>query len=120
MPFKDGLNTTVTIGKFTTTLSNGDPTRSWSTSYKSDAYIQTLTGREVILGDNNQVIARHRIFLPATDAEGDEMTLNETMEAVEGSSLSSPGTALPRYHFVIVDKPHGHHFEVACRRVTNG
>ncbi len=123
MPFKDALIDQVTIGKYTETISAGDPTISWTTLYEADAYIETLKGIERFFNsDTNKAFVTHRIHLPLTDLTGSNMTLDETLEAVPVVPYddATQRSLVHHYRFVVVDKVHGHHYEIDCERVSRG
>lgn len=123
MPFEDALNTFVSIGKLTETK---DPTTGylvtgWATLYEAKAKIRTLRGLQRMSADTTQVFATHRIYMLLKDLQGNEMVLDETLEAVEAIPFDyETQKNLPRYRFQLVGKPHNHHYEVDALRVGPG
>lgn len=123
MPFEDALNTMVSIGRLTEKQdeNTGYLVTIWETIGEAKAYVRTLRGLERAGADTNQVFATHRIYMPLVDLEGKPMELDETMEAVEAVPFDyEEQKDLPRYKFKIVNKPHGHHYEVDALRIGPG
>jgi len=123
MPFEDALIHQVTIGKLGESQdpTTGDLITTWQTLYEADAYIETLRGQERFLADAAQVFATHRIHMPLTDTSGVLMDLDETLEAAEAVPFDyATQSNLPRYRFKLVNKPHGHHYEVDAERIEPG
>jgi len=123
MPFEDALNTQVSIGKLVETQdpNTGDLTTAWVTSYTAKAYRRTLRGLQRMSADTSQVFATDRLYMPLVDLAGNPMALDETMEAVEAVPFDYDSQKhLPRYRFKLVNKPHGHHFEVDTERIGPG
>lgn len=123
MPFEDTLNTQVSIGKLMETEDpmTGDLRTTWVTLHQAKAKIRTLRGLQRMSADTTQVFATHRIYMPLKDLQGNEMALDETLEAIEAVPFDyETQKNLPRYRFQLVAKPHNHHFEVDALRIGPG